>query len=129
MNQDIKARIAPQVKSVLAKYGIKGTLRVRDHMTLVLNIRQGRLDFVANCNRNTLANYPGSVPAVGHVCVNRYHVDRQFDGVCRKCIQELLDAMNQFNWDRSDIQSDHFDVGYYVDINIGLWNNPYVVHK
>jgi hypothetical protein len=31
------------------------------------------------------------------------------------------------NHDRSDIQSDYFDVGWYVDVNIGSWNRPYEV--
>jgi hypothetical protein len=33
------------------------------------------------------------------------------------------------NHDRSDIQSDYFDVGWYVDINIGRWNKPYALVK
>jgi hypothetical protein len=34
--------------------------------------------------------------------------------------------MNDGNWDKSDIQSDYFNVGWYVDVNIGKWNKPYV---
>jgi hypothetical protein len=48
MSQEKKAKIAPVVKSILKKYNIRATLAVRDHMTLVLNIRQGEIDFVEN---------------------------------------------------------------------------------
>jgi hypothetical protein len=37
--------------------------------------------------------------------------------------------MNVGNHDRSDIQSDYFDVGWYVDVNVGAWNQPYELTK
>jgi hypothetical protein len=126
VNQETKARIAPQVKQVLAKWGLKGSLSVNHHSTLVLNIRAGKLDFIANSNSNTEINHPGSRMASTYIGVNRYHLNSQFDGECLKCVQELMDVLNKFNWDRSDRQSDYFDVGYYVDIRIGQWNKPYV---
>ena len=126
VNQELKARIAPQVKQVLAKWGLKGSLSVNHHSTLVLNIRAGKLDFIANSNSNTEIHHPGSCMASTYIGVNRYHLNSQFDGACLKCVQELMHALNQFNWDRSDSQSDYFDVGYYVDIRIGQWDKPYV---
>jgi len=33
------------------------------------------------------------------------------------------------NHDRSDIQSDYFDVGWYKSVNIGKWNKPYEVTR
>jgi hypothetical protein len=35
--------------------------------------------------------------------------------------------MNMGNHDNSDIMTDYFDVGWYVDVNIGLWNKPYIL--
>jgi hypothetical protein len=35
--------------------------------------------------------------------------------------------MNDGNFDKSDIQSDYFHVGWYVSVNIGKWNKPYEV--
>ena len=32
---------------------------------------------------------------------------------------------NRRNWDRSDIQTDYFDVNYYFHLAIGKWNKPY----
>jgi hypothetical protein len=40
---------------------------------------------------------------------------------------ELVAAMYIEGWrDRSDTQSDYFDVSYYLDVRIGKWNKPYV---
>ena len=32
-------------------------------------------------------------------------------------------------YDTSDAMVDYFDTAYYVDINIGKWNKPYVQTK
>ena len=29
-------------------------------------------------------------------------------------------------YDKSDAMVDYFDTAYYIDINIGKWNKPYV---
>ena len=36
VSQELKARIAPRVKEILSKHGLKGSLSVRHHSTLVL---------------------------------------------------------------------------------------------
>ena len=51
MNQEKKAKIAANLKPVLKKYGIKGTLSVRNHSSISLNIKSGKIDFIANSNR------------------------------------------------------------------------------
>ena len=45
--------------------------------------------------------------------------------------EELIAAMNGAgsafaNYDNSDIQTDYFDIGWYVDINVGKWDKPFV---
>ena len=39
MNQNLKAELAPGIKAVLKKYGMKGSIAVRHNMTLVVNIK------------------------------------------------------------------------------------------
>ena len=48
VSQEMKAKLAPTIKAICKKYGIKATLAVRNHSTLVLNIRQGEIDFIEN---------------------------------------------------------------------------------
>jgi hypothetical protein len=59
--------------------------------------------------------------------VNPYHYQNHFSGTAKKFLNEVMAAMNAGNHDNSDIQTDYFDVGWYVDVNIGQWNKPYEV--
>ena len=45
MNQQKKAIIASKLKPVLKKYGVKGSLKVSNHSTIVLNVKSGKIDF------------------------------------------------------------------------------------
>ena len=130
MNQDKKAKIAPVVKAILKKYRMKGTLSVRNHSTLVLSIKEGSLDLISNYNE-TVANAPGGFrggnPAENYLSPNPYWYQDHFSGESLKFMGELFDALNDGNHDRSDIQTDYFDVGWYVDVNVGGWNKPYLV--
>ena len=117
----------------MKKYNLKGTLAVRHHSTLVLNIKSGSIDFIENYNNtvsNTsryLANPDNFRKAEGSIDVNPYWYHDHFEGNALSFLQEIMAAMNVGNHNNSDIQSDYFDVGWYVDVNIGQWNKPYVV--
>lgn len=129
MNQERKAAVAPVVKNILKKYGLKGSLRVRNHMTLCLTIRSGEIDFVNNY-LDTVGRDEHNMRWVGeknNIDVNVYHYRNHFDGRARDALAELITAMNAGNWDRSEIQYDYHDVGWYVDVEIGRWNQPYTV--
>lgn len=117
MNQERKNLLAPAIKAVLKKYGIKATLSVDRH-SLSLNIKSGPIDFFADCVSN--ANNPG-----GYMQVNTHWTDEHYTGVARSFLREVIDAMKVGNWDRSDSMSDYFDVGWYVHVNVGKWNKPY----
>lgn len=134
MNQECKARIANNVKAILKKHKLKGSLSVRHHSTLVLNIRSGTIDFITNCNETCSNDYyqvsQGFQPVErNHINVNVYHYNKHFSGKARKCLTELVTAMNDGNWNKSDIETDYFNVGWYIDINIGRWDKPYVLEQ
>ena len=116
VSQELKAKIAPKVKSILKKYKVKGSLAVRHHSTLVLNIKEGALDFIAD---------HGGVHDYGSIQVNPYHYKNHFLGKSKAFLSEVIPAMNDGNWDKSDAQTDYFNVGWYVSVNIGKWNKPY----
>ena len=138
MSQEKKAQIAPVVKAILKKYNVKGSLSVRNHSTLVLNVKSGAIDFVQNfiqTDANVVHGKKMSEDQIDYirknqsVDVNPYWYHEHFDGVAKKFLKEILTAMNDGNWDKSDIQTDYFNVGWYVDVNIGRWNKPYVLTK
>ena len=128
VSQDLKKSLAPQVKAILKKFGLKGSLSVRNHMTLVLTVKSGAIDFIGNYNQVAGARAASRfTPATGSLDVNPYWYREHFDGRAQKAIGELLAAMNRGNHDNSDIQTDYFDVGWYVDLHIGRWNQPYAL--
>jgi hypothetical protein len=134
MSQERKSQIAPVVKAICKKYGIKASLKVDNHRTLVLNVRQGDIDFIYNYNK-TVGEYNRNLNKVmqpntsGNLSVNPYHFQKHFSGRALNFLKEVYAAMMMGNHDRSDIQSDYFDVGWYVDINIGKWDRPYALVK
>lgn len=133
MDQEKKAKIAPTVKEILTRYGVKGTLSVRNNMTLVLKIKSGPIDFINN-HAETLAasaaRYDDRHPKVNgdsYISVNEHWYHDHFTGASLAFLTEMVDAMNNGNHDRSDSQVDYFDVGWYTDLSIGTWNEPYAL--
>lgn len=130
VSQDLKKSLSPKIKAICKKYGVKATLAVRNHSTLVLNISEGKIDFIDNWNKTVGANSWYSrtfTPAKDYLSVNTYHFKDQFAGRAKKFLEEVMVVMNTGNWDKSDIQTDYFNVGWYVDVNIGKWNKPYIM--
>ena len=135
-NQQRKQERTPAIKAILKKYGIKGSLAVRNHMTFVLNIKSGKIDFIENfiqTDADKLSANKMTPDRIAYVrkeqCldVNTYWYQEHFSGKARDFLKEVLCAMNGGNHDNSDIQTDYFDVGWYVDVNIGQWNKPYML--
>ena len=110
MSQENKKTLAPAIKAVLKEYGMKGSIGVDNHSTLVVNLKEGHIDF-------------GST----NDSVNIYWIDKHYTGIAQQFLNELKDAMMVGNYNNSDIMTDYFDVGWYIDINIGKWNKEYVL--
>lgn len=129
-NQDRKQERAPAIKAILKKYNVKGSLAVRNHSTFVLKVKSGSIDFIGNFNK-TIEARPGGFrngsPAEKSIDVNPYWYQEHFDGVALDFLKEVFAVMNKGNHDNSDIQTDYFDVGWYVDVNIGQWDKPYIL--
>ena len=132
MNQERKAQLAPAIRAVFAKYGVKGSISVNNHSTLVVTIRSGNLDFIgeANAFNREFAERTGQrfYPVTDYYQANPYKgEDAYSDPVIGAFFRELTAAMRGDLWyDNSDIMTDYFDTAYYLNINIGRWNRPYV---
>lgn len=112
ISQDDKAKLAPAIKAVLKKYNMKGSIGIKHFSTLVVNIQSGPIDFGGT-----------------EIQVNHYHVEHseRYSDEAKAFLLELIAAMYSEDWrDNSDLQSDYFDVSYYLSVNIGNWNKPYV---
>ena len=111
VSQSMKKELAPAIKKVLKKYKVKASIAVRNHSTLVVNIKQGAVDF-----------------GDAHYQVNTYWIEDNFADkpVAKNFLTELLDAMKgpeYFNND--DAMTDYFSRSHYTDINLGSWNSAY----
>ena len=123
MNQEKKAVIAAKLKPVLKKYGVKGTLSVRNHMSIVLNVKAGKVDFFKDYGDREDAIKFG-------IQVNPYWFQDHFTGVSKKFLAEAFDALKSAGYyNNSDAMTDYFDTAYYYDINIGKWNKPYTLEQ
>lgn len=129
MSQERKKQLAVTIKAILKTYGMKGTLSVNNHSTLVLTLTEGKLDIIGNHNavvRNS--SWSGHV-ATDHLNVNHYWFRDHYTGKVKEFLEKVIAAMNVGNHDNSDIMTDYFDVGWYIDVNVGKWNKPYKLIK
>jgi hypothetical protein len=110
VSQEDKAKLTPAIKAVLAKYGMKGTIAVRHHSTLVVTVKSGAIDFGGD-----------------NIDVNEYWIDQHYEGKARKFLNELHKAMMGPDWFcEDDAMTDYFHRSHYCSIRIGNWGRPYV---
>ena len=64
VSQKDKAELAPAIKKVLSKYGMKGSISIRHHSTLVVTLQSGAIDFGEYTHGD------------GYIQVNVYHIER-----------------------------------------------------
>ena len=127
-------KIAAALKAVMPK-GWKYSLGVDNHSTIVLTIASAPVDLIAEAQKVVKSRLLDWQIAQGYadktkpteMSVNHYHLDGAFTGALLATFKKIVAALNLDNHDRSDLQSDHFDVGHYVEINVGAWNKAFVV--
>ena len=118
VSQEDKAKLAPAIKKVLSKYGMKGSISIRHHSSLVVTLQSGAIDFKDYTHGD------------GYIQVNTYHIDSHYTGKAKNFLNELLAAMkgpDYFNND--DAMTDYFHRSHYTDINVGRWNKPYFLQE
>jgi hypothetical protein len=118
MDQKRKAEIAAALKKVVPK-DWKYSLAVRHHSTIVMTIRTAPVERIAlNLRKEKNPDY---------IKINEYYPEKEFDGRILPIFQNIKDAMMKGNHNNSDIMTDYFDVGWYIDIQVGEWNKPFKV--
>jgi hypothetical protein len=135
VSQEKKKELAPAIKAVLKKYGMKGTIGVHHHMSLVVNIKSGVLDLLGAAQKHVdLVNerkgmkYGGDIG--DYLQVNEHYAAEWAREVGEEKIanfyDELVAAMKGVGWyNNSDPMTDYFDIAHYIDINVGKWNKGY----
>lgn len=127
IGQTEKAKISANLKPILKKYGIKGTLSIRNHSTIVLNIKSGSIDFLENYTKGENPSIREDAAKFG-IDVNPYWFHDHFTGKAKEFLTKAFAALKSADWyDESDAMTDYFNTAYYYRINIGNWNKPYTV--
>lgn len=131
MNQAMKAQLAPGIKAVLKRYGIKGSISVDNYSSLVVTLKEGALDLIGEANRfnREYAERRGErfYEVKGYYQANAYRPNDYADNTVGRFFKELTKAMRGDLWyDNSDAMTDYFDTAYYLHINVGRWDRPYV---
>lgn len=133
VSQEMKAKLAPTIKAICKKYNIKASLAVRNHSTLVLNVKQGDIDFIGNYKETQLGRVSKFVrdeQDIKCIDVNPYWYHEHFSGRAKQFLEEVIAAMHGPDYfDHSDAQTDYFHCSHYIDVNIGKWNQPYALVK
>lgn len=121
VSQEMKKELAPQIKAVLKKYGMKGSIAVRHHMSLVVNIKSGKLDILGALGASEYQR--------DYVQVNPYWIEENYDDAeVVAFLSELKEAMEGPNFFcHDDSMTDYFHRSHYIDINVGQFNKPYIL--
>ena len=132
VSKEMKAKIAPVIRALCKEYGVKASLAVKHHSTLVLNITSGPIDFIGNSNgiAKITAERRGQVfyPSTTYQQVNVYWINDHYDGVAREFLTRAYAALKGPDFfDESNAQIDYFHRSHYQDINIGRYNKPYEI--
>lgn len=135
MNQERKAKIAARLKAVVPK-GWKYTLAVRHHSSIVFNLKEAPVDLLQDyfevAKQRALFRMDVDPQKPQNLDVNPYWYKEHFSPEVAAQLTPIFDALNLrgdegANHDNSDIMTDYFDVGWYVDFNIGQWDKPFKV--
>ena len=129
VSQEDKKEMAPAIKAVLKKYGMKGSISVRHHSTLVVTVKTGKLDIIGNYMNKSRHGQSLTV-APENIDVNLYWLSDHYDGEVLSFMEEMSSALKGDNFfDKSDIQTDYFHCSHYFDLKIGKWDKPYILTK
>ena len=131
VSQEMKKELSPAIKAVLKKYGMKASIGVKHHTSLVCNIKSGKLDILASAQRGNdrIAERQSrdSYQVGSYLQVNTSWIEDHYDDEkVRSFLLELKSAMEGKNFFcEDDMMTDYFHRSHYIDINVGQWNKPY----
>jgi hypothetical protein len=126
--QDV-AQIRKELKETFPKF--KFGVRKDNGMAVRVTIKSGPTDF-SSIFKDEYATKKQ------YAQINTYHIGT-FYGEHAPFLSQVLDIVKTApsrgegfrkgeGWyDRSDAMTDYFDCAYYIDINIGAWDQPYEV--
>jgi hypothetical protein len=120
MNQEKKAIIKAELDKVVPK-DWKYSLTVQHHSSITIAIMSAPVDLIGL--HAQAEQWKGDR---NYIQLNEYYLENQYQGEVLKTLLKIKDALNTGNFDKSDIQTDHFHVGFYAHMHIGKWDKGFV---
>ena len=123
-----------KLKPLFKKYGLRATLARSNASKITLNIWEGSIDFMGQYNNYRInnkdrycdnSNVENFLNYKTIVITNNYTF-KEFSGEALEFLIEVNKILQQDNYDRSDMMTDYFDIGFFVDISIGNYEKDYI---
>lgn len=138
VQKETVTKVRTGLKILNKEYGMKATVAGTNSHSLKVNISSGSIDFIQNRidmlegdHRYTAEEKANHIKYLTEfnsgIQVNHYWLETSFSGLALEYLQKVKALMQVDHWDKSDVQSDYFHCAYYMNIDIGKWNKPYVV--
>lgn len=128
-----------QINALCIQYGVSATVSGANTSSVTVTIRKGKTDFLGNHVDTVKANWVTNDQQIidnaewhvkrGYFTCNHYYLDRQFSGDALEFLEQLLVILKIGHYDNSNAMIDYFDTAYYIHINIGQWNKPYLLTR
>ena len=120
--EDVKA-IRNELKATFPKF--KFGVKKQDFHKVSVTIKEGPTDF-SDCFRDD-----DGYAQINHYHTHMYGEHKDFFDAVHKIIKtaHIKGECNNKNkgwYDNSDAMTDYFDTAYYISMNVGDWNKPYV---
>ncbi len=110
--------IRTQLKKVFPN--LKFSIRKLHYSKVKIIIKSGNIDFITDYNATNQRKY---------LSINEYSIDK-FTGVSKDALKKVYKIAKFQGWyDNSDSMSDYFDTAYFIDVQIGDWEKPYILKK
>lgn len=123
ITQAQKKVIAAKMKEFMPKEW-KYSLAIDNHSQIVCTIKSAPVNLETELKENMQVHIRD-----GSYSVNQFHFKDHFkepESNTVKILAQTVEALNTDNYDNSDSMTDYFDVGHYVELRFGKWNQPFV---
>ena len=103
-------------KNFPSRLGWKLSIVRRDYLSLSISIIKAPFE-LRNDQKNAYEE------------VNQYWIESRENKQSIPPLKKIFEIANKNNYDRSDVQSDYFDVGYYLNISIEHFGKPFTPNE
>ncbi len=96
---------------------LKFSVKKLHYSKVKIVIKSGDIDFITDYRATAQREY---------LNISEYSIDN-FIGVSNNILKKVFKIAKSQGWyDNSDAMTDYFDTAYYIDVQIGDWEEPYI---